>query len=113
MRAPAVRTPLEAPPSVPHTIAPILERRFAKVEADLTTREIIFTRKDADAGVHGIIEYPDTNSRMRQRGLWFYRDPVREPLPRGLCTIAIRKDADMSMAFIYALEDELIVKPVD
>lgn len=105
--------PQTAPVSFPHKLVPILERRFAKVEADLTTRELVFTRKFADGGVHGIIEYPDTDSHMRQSALWFYRDPVRRPLPRGLSTVAIRKDDDLSLAIIYPIEDDIIVKGVD
>jgi hypothetical protein len=110
-RTPTV--PKTAPVSLPHELVLIIERRFAKVEADLTTRELVFTRKFAEGGVHGIIEYPDTNSHMRQSGLWFYRDPVRKPLPRGLCMVAIRKDDDLSLAIIYPMEDDIIVKGVD
>ena len=110
-RAPAV--PETAPVAVPHELVLIIERRFAKVEADLTSRELVFTRRYAEGGVHGIIEYPDSDSRIRQSGFWFYRDSARRPLPRGLCTVAIRKDDDLSLAIIYPMEDDIIIKAVD
>jgi hypothetical protein len=113
LRLPTARTPVEAAPAVPHTIVPILERRFGKVEADLTARELVFTRLTAEGGVHGIIEQRGGDGCMRQTGLWFYRDPVRRPLPGGLSTVAIRKDADMSIAFIYPMEDDVIVKSIE
>jgi len=105
--------PQAAPPPLPHTLVPVIEGGFATVEADLTTRELVFTRKVTKGGVHAIIEYRDTDSHMRQSGLWFYRDPVRRPLPRGLSTIAIRRDNGLLLAIIYPMEDDVIVKRID
>lgn len=117
--APVRVVPQAAPVEAPHERVTILNRSFASVEADLMTKELIFTNKlRPSRGVHVTMWYPVPGrpGEMKMDYFWFYRHGKREPLPRGLSLVALRKHEEgeqLGIAFFQLLEDDLCVKVLE
>jgi hypothetical protein len=80
---------------IPHEIVNILEEDIGKVEADLTTKEIIVTNIQREGSL--ILKLFRDYARVPGQNV-IYRDPVRFPLWGDLYVVAISSERGFAMA---------------